>query len=140
MRRYINIVENAQAPGEALFRQYGGKVYDFSNLPQAGKNAIIAYYEEEHGMTVPPDSKWGYVELPMDSLKQAIGGFGGEHADFDAYHVWYIDGGDIPNHAGPEYAVILSGDSDVIYDGWHRFHHYVRSGVEVVPAVLPLDQ
>jgi hypothetical protein len=141
MRRYIEIVENAQVPGRALFDRYGGKVYEFHNLPQPGKNSVVAYYEEEHGFDVPPDSKWGYVEIPMEALKQAIGG-GQEtpFTNFDDYHAWYVGQGDMPNHTGPDYAVILDWlDPAVLYDGWHRFHHYVRSGVEVVPAVLPLE-
>lgn len=141
MRRFITLVENAQAPGRVLFDQYDGKVYEFRSLPQRGKNAVVAYFVDEHGYDVPPESKWGYVELPIDALKQAIGG--GQESpftNFDDYHAWYVGQGDMPDHAGPDYAVILDAEYPaVIFDGWHRFHHYVRSGIEVVPAVIQID-
>lgn len=132
------ITEGAVPPGLALFKEFGGKVYTYRTLPKPGRNAVKAYFIDEHGADVPADSRWGYVELPMERLKAAIGG-GSEDRfpDFETYHRWYLAQGNMPDHARASHAVILDDEyEDVLYDGWHRFHDYARKGVEVVGAVL----
>lgn len=144
MRDFINIIEdaNSQSRASSLFKQFGGKVYALSDLPQPGKNAIQAYYADEFGEDVDPQSQWGYVELPTEALKQAIGGHD-DHPDFDSYHREYVGGGDIPDHPSADYAIILDDDDvhgEFILDGWHRFHDYVRKGVEKIPAILYVSE
>ena len=120
-----------------MFNRYGGKEYAYSDLPIAGKNAVRAYYEEEIGDEIDPNDKWGYVELPVEALKAAIGG-NGEFDSFEEYHAAYIAGGDIPDHPNMDYAVILDGayeGAEVLRDGWHRFHSYVAKGAKTIPAV-----
>lgn len=135
MREFMQIITEA-SHGQTLFTQYGGTVYALRDLPHSGKNAVQAYFVDEHGQHVSPDSRWGYVEVPTAALKEIIGGYD-DHADFDSYHDWYVDGGDMPDHQTADYAIILD-DNDIIYDGWHRFHDYVRKGIEVIPAIIPL--
>lgn len=145
MRKFISIIETALKESdlyrsERLMSAYGGKVFTYADLPQEGKNAVKAYYVDDLGFNVPPTSPWGYVELPVDVLKNEIGG-NGEYDSFDEYHKWYIDGGDIPNYIGTQFAVILGDDEDeVLLDGWHRFHDYVRKGEKVIPAIVALDK
>lgn len=139
MRQFINIVEDASGQSRAmkLFRQFGGKVYSAADLPQAGKNAIRVYYVEELGQEVDPASQWGYVEIPTEALTQAIGGHD-DHDDFQSYHQEYISS-DMPDHPSAYYAIILDDDDvhgELIWDGWHRFHDYVRKGVEMIPAII----
>lgn len=64
-----------------------------------------------------------------------------DYDGFDQYHHDYVqDGqklGDMPDHPSVSHAVILgAADEDVIYDGWHRFHDYVRKGVTEIPCVV----
>lgn len=142
MRQFMKIVEEAsiRSKVESLFKNFGGKQYAFSNLPQAGKNAVQVYWADEFGLEISPNSLWGYVEIPVEALKQAIGGME-DHPDFESYHQWYTTGGDIPDYSNADYAVILDNiyEEEVILDGWHRFHDYVRKGVKNIPAVLQIS-
>lgn len=55
---------------------------------------------------------------------------------FDELHAWYISGRDVPNY-GPlnrwPSLVNLEEGEELFWDGWHRFHSYIRSGHATVP-------
>lgn len=127
----------SQSPAQMLYNNFKGKEFLFQDLPRPGKNAVQTHFVREQGVKISPQSRWGYVEIPVEALIQVIGGR--EFSNFEEYHQWYVQA-DMPNHAKADYAVILDHDPDeVIYDGWHRFHDYVRKGVKLIPAVLPLE-
>ena len=141
MRSIMQIVEGAsQARGEFLFQQHGGKVFAYRDLPTPGKRAIKRYFADEAGNDISADQPFGYVELPTEALMKAIGpGLDTPFKNFDEYHAWYVGGGDMPDHKKQSFAVILDGDGDeIIWDGWHRFHDYVRKGFKTIPCVMPL--
>lgn len=144
MRKFINIVESAQLtqPLHPSIPQQGD-VMPYGELPQAGKNAIQVYYSEFHDdgeMSELTNGRWVYGDIPVEQLKNAIMASGefDEYASFEDYHSAYLAGGDIPDHQDASYAVILDSDPDgeVILDGWHRFHDYVRKGVATIPAIV----
>ena len=57
-------------------------------------------------------------------------------SSFDEYHAWYTSMPDVPNHdplnRWPS-MVNLEEDEELFWDGWHRFHSYIRSGHATVP-------
>lgn len=118
--------------------QFNGLVIPFRRLPVHIKKAIYVYYTFELEHVIRSDDVFGYIEVPIEVLTNAIGcpqelGY----ANFDEYHKWYIEGGDIPQHESL-WPIILSGDAEIILDGWHRFHSYVDKGIQVVPCVYPI--
>jgi hypothetical protein len=136
------IVEEASSKGRSLFQQYGGKVFTYRELPAPGKRAIKQYFVDEAGANVPATAKFGYALIPTEALAAAIGGGSdGDWPDFPTYHQWYLDQGHMPDYTKQAFAVILDADDDeVIWDGWHRFHDYVRKGFKTIPCVLPMKR
>ncbi len=57
-------------------------------------------------------------------------------SSFDEYHAWYTSMAGVPNHdplnRWPS-MVNLEEDEELFWDGWHRFHSYIRSGHATVP-------
>jgi hypothetical protein len=90
---------------------------------------------------------FGMTEIPMQHLTRAImdknhdvNGLGG---DWDKYHAWYCNRGDMADHdvSKPLWPVFLDRYyPDVLQDGWHRLHDYYRKGVQSVPAVFYPDR
>lgn len=83
--------------------------------------------------------KFGYVDVPTEALVEAV--MQDEEMDrfpsFEEYHRWYVSQGHMPRH-GPRdrWPVILSSyNEETLQDGWHRFHHYIRQGARMIPAV-----
>jgi len=69
-----------------------------------------------------------------------------EHEDFNQYHEWYLNVACPVDHdvTKPLWPVIL-GDLQTDYfetlqDGWHRFHCYVRNGIQKIPALYFLGE
>lgn len=57
---------------------------------------------------------------------------------FEEYHAWYISQGDTPNHNTAWAVIIANGinDSEILEDGWHRLHSYIRDNLEYIPFVI----
>lgn len=74
-----------------------------------------------------------YGSVPMNLLKEEVRSRLGFQT-FDEYHKWY---GDIDTDHGDSVlpVVIDFNDEEFIIDGWHRFHSYVRKGLDMVPLV-----
>lgn len=152
----------ASPRNKRLIRCFGGEVMPFRDLPVPAQLAIAHYmavdgeawklppvFEREFRSMLPwfrkkyGAKKFGYVEIPMEILTDAI--MDDEYMaidrpdlrTFDEYHRWYVQKGGIPDH--PEtgrWPVILSSmDEQTLQDGWHRLHDYYRKGAEVIPAV-----
>lgn len=135
----------------ALIHQYGGRAMKFRELPETAQKAIIARAREhldpsERVPRINPNRKFGYVEIPMNALKQAIFKNILENEpdtpfkSFDDYHRWYISHGDTPNHTEiwPIELETRYPELGLIEDGSHRFHSYVQRGLSIVPAIYPL--
>jgi hypothetical protein len=53
---------------------------------------------------------------------------------FDEYHKWYGD--EQTNHGDSVLPIIIDyDDEELIIDGWHRFHSYVRKGLNEIPVL-----
>jgi hypothetical protein len=112
-------------------------IFKYSELPIEGKKSIDIYYKDEQELDINSDDTFKYFEVSIEILKEAIGCPDGLDLNgFEEYHKWYLEEGDTPTHK-ETYAVILSNDEEVIYDGWHRFHSYVESKVSMIPCVIP---
>lgn len=131
-----------------LIRRFGGRVMRFRELPALAQKAIIVRGREHLDPDEPvprmnPNMRFGYVEIPMEALKQAIFTNLQQHnpdsgfKSFDDYHNWYVSHGDTPAHTAvwPIELETEYPEDTMIADGSHRFHSYVRSGVQVVPAI-----
>lgn len=80
---------------------------------------------------------WG--EIPAEEAKRMAWESLDEKSrwpGFDEYHAWYVSGPDVPNY-GPlnrwPSLVNLDEGEELFWDGWHRFHSYIRSGHATVP-------
>lgn len=131
-----------------LIRRHGGRPVRFRDLPATAKQAILTRGREhldpdDKPPRINPNRLFGYVEIPMEELKQAVFTNLMQHnpeapfKSFDDYHKWYTSHGDTPNHTEvwPIELETSYLDGGLIDDGSHRFHSYVRSGVQIVPVL-----
>jgi hypothetical protein len=144
VRNFINIVESKtsfEPTGEesydahGLYAKYGQPLCTFSNLPPLAQKSVSIYMEDCGVDFTAPKYLYGYAIVPMQVMKDSIMRFGDladDHDDFDSYHEWYRNGPDMENHQ-QVYPIILG--HEIIQDGWHRFHDYVRKGLTEVPTV-----
>jgi hypothetical protein len=131
---------------EQLIKQYGGRPVAFRDLPKTAQKSIIKRAKEHldpsEKVAVDPDHQVGYVELPMEALKAAMLAHvqqeGAPFKTFDEYHAWYVGHGDTPNHREVWPVELDRTGMNVIDDGSHRFHSYVRKGLATVPAIYQL--
>jgi len=72
------------------------------------------------------EAKKRCMQFPFDA---------GDFSTFEAYHQWYIEGEDVPDHGNSVYPVIQGGDNEWLDDGWHRFHSYVKKGFQRIPVL-----
>lgn len=141
-----------------LINDHKGQWLLFDNLPQEAQNAAIIYQfgaRAKWGEIDPADIKearqelkertrgkrWGIASIPIEQIKNFVLQFDKDIAedwkDFDSYHKWYISYGNIPEHKGKQWPIILSGFGyEFIQDGWHRLHCYMRQGKKTVPILL----
>ena len=57
-----------------------------------------------------------------------------EWDSFEDYHKWYGD--EETDHGDSVLPVIIDfDDEELIVDGWHRFHSYVRKGLTKIPVL-----
>ena len=87
------------------------------------------------------DIPFGVARLPSEKLRTAIMQtieMSQSFATWEAYHAWYIKGGDIPAHGKTNrWPVILSDfEDEFIQDGWHRLHCYLKRADDDIPAVF----
>lgn len=81
-----------------------------------------------------------WTELPIEMVKQRVmlsPEFKDDFADFQAYHAWYMKGGDVPLYGSENrWPCMPSGlDDEAFEDGWHRFHAYVEAGHTTIPVM-----
>jgi hypothetical protein len=87
------------------------------------------------------DELFGVALLPSAVMQAAIMESKELSEDFpnwEAYHAWYVNAGDIPNHGRKDrWPVVLSDfEDEFMQDGWHRLHCYLKRGDDTIPAVF----
>jgi hypothetical protein len=137
-----------------VLRRHGAVVRPLGELSRAAQFAISTYeaqYIDRSPSQIRKDLRsmaFGYVEIPTATLSALIlrhmNDFGAGYASFRAYHRWYVGVGDMPDHPLENpWPVVLARQSDedcnLLEDGWHRFHDYVRKGLKVIPAVFYIE-
>lgn len=137
----------------------------FRLLPRAAKQAIIQYFiiegdndgfedlvdinqvnEEQWDALIARaddlkgDKQYHYENVDIEKAKSFIWedtpDLAEDHENFQAYHQFYIDGGDMPDHDNCKWPVIASPScGEALIDGWHRFHYYVMCNRSQVPFI-----
>lgn len=110
------------------------KLYDEGWSDEAW-NLVIAEINKTKGLI-----EYTYIEIPTKILTDYIANeheeISEEYDSWKDYHEWYLNGGDIPNHSVKDrWACILSGDEELISDGWHRLHCYIKNNNKTIPIV-----
>lgn len=87
------------------------------------------------------DELFGVIDLPAQAVKEAVMADEDRadgNASWEDYTAAYCAGGDVPQYGHDNrWPVILSNDNyETLWDGWHRFHSYMRSGCTDIPAVF----
>jgi hypothetical protein len=120
----------------ALALRHGGRLARFRDEPAAYRS-FRSYVEEIQDFVEVPDA-WVLVgELPTEVAKaEVLASLGVDFEDFDSYHRWYAQRSEIPDYPRESRwpsQLDLDDGSEFLWDGWHRFHSYVRSGHDTVP-------
>jgi hypothetical protein len=69
------------------------------------------------------------IDLIKDEVTKRL-----EYNTFDEYHKWYGD--EQTDHGDSVLPIIIDyDDEELIVDGWHRFHSYVRKGLTEIPVL-----
>lgn len=136
----------------SLALSHGARMKRFRDAPSA-YHSYRSYIEELQEFVEVPD-EWVLVgEIPTEVAKSEvmrslIEGSEREGEEprwicFDHYHAWYANVTPVPDYPfegrWPS-QLMLEDDEDFFWDGWHRFHSYVRSGHPTVPYYTPLDR
>jgi hypothetical protein len=139
------------------------KTVAFSELPKEYQTALIVYFYEgdvadwsldepiekilndENLLNVLIDDyqkikrnrhkSFGYGEIPSELLTVAVTKRLGYNS-WDDYHTNYIHS-DNTDHGNSVIPIIMNFDNEeLIEDGWHRFHSYIRKGMKLIPSVV----
>lgn len=81
-----------------------------------------------------------WVEVPVAEFARAVmaeAEIAGNHKTFEDYRQWYVDRGDTPTYSIENRwpCIFCSSDYEIISDGWHRMHAYVRAGHATIPVL-----
>lgn len=87
------------------------------------------------------ERRYGVMSRSTELLKREFmleTEIGEEFPNFDAYHAWYLSQGDTPEYSSEERwpSILSSFPRDVLQDGNHRFHSYVRAGHADIPLLF----
>lgn len=122
--------------GRELFYRHKGIIVPYSSLPKHAKKSIIQFMCEENGIELDKNRNFGYVELPLSALIEAVDVADTTFKTFKEYHEWYIKDETIATYRNMWSIILDNNRNEVIYDGWHRFHYYVENRVKVVSLVM----
>lgn len=132
----------------AFVKRYKPEVRSFKDLPLNYQKAIWVYVDSGSDIDdalslkdftrVSAKKRIGITVIPMQDLqREIVRRFDPEEVpftDFPAYHRWYVSNGGIPQHKSVWPVILSQEDTEVLEDGWHRFHSYVRRGLKFVPV------
>ena len=138
--------------------EFGAIVVVAGNLPMRSQTAavyVLGEIESDNQRAASAMSvvmlaiAFGLVNIPMTELIKAweqinedfFKETGERLSSFTDYHAWYTSHDDTPNHPKENiWPPIFSGfDDELFQDGWHRFHSYFLSGLEVIPVLYYLN-
>lgn len=135
----FQIIVEGQAV-EGLFKQYGGKVMPFAQLPKEAQQSILEYTKEGKSPKEVKAGNYGLVNIPMEVMVNHIMTHNDEIRDnfesFDQYHQWYMDDNAVEPHKQIRPVTLSPYDEETLQDGWHRLHTYYHNGVKTVPAIM----
>lgn len=114
--------------------------------PEASHAIVQWRYEADlmpslsESLTIFKSIPANWYEVPVVEFAKAVmlnAEITANHKSFDDYHQWYIDQGDVPTYPlEKRWPCILSSSNDeVLHDGWHRLHAYVRAGHTTIPVL-----
>lgn len=123
----------------------------FSELSMECKNALLAFCCEQYETLEEVEAFYRNrlfsieiitVEEAKRRCMENSEGLDYYKGDFEAHHREYVgDGSDIPYHGDSVYPLISSCDPyEWIIDGWHRFHSYVKYGIQDIPILTIQDK
>ena len=123
-----------------LFNYIEGENF-FSELEENYQQAIkiYSYNLTDEDLTY---YKFQYGKIPTAVIIELIWNFHPEikeeYDSFSEYHEWYMNHGDTPDHTSQWAVVIGTGvvQEEIIEDGWHRFHSYIKNGFPSIPFVV----
>jgi hypothetical protein len=86
--------------------------------------------------------QWQETALPTSQVIATVMACG-DHVDYfgdwDAYHLWYLSEGGVPDHGESRWPCIETQPpalgADYLDDGWHRLHSYIRAGDQTIPVL-----
>lgn len=109
--------------------------WETSEQAKDGLFLLLPKYVDLYG-----EELFGMVTLSADALKSSVmqdEDIAESYTSWDEYHADYTRGY-VPKH--PEtnrWPVLLSYDNyETLWDGWHRFHSYIRDGATVIQAMF----
>jgi hypothetical protein len=144
LREYMNIIL-FEATAQSLFRQYGGKVFTFDQLPDSAQKSLHNYLGDYNDEAEYTKESYGYVMIPAKVLAKFCwdapdNDMRDNFPSWNKYAKDYWEGEDDASYAGHlvEMWPVILNDGEGILDGWHRMHWYLRNGVEAIPAILTL--
>lgn len=84
------------------------------------------------------EQQFCYMEVPSEQIKTLIlthnEGVKEEHDSWESYSDFYKSYESHPAHDRFP-CISFEGHSDIVYDGWHRLHHYLNRGDETIPVL-----
>lgn len=116
---------------------------EFGKLSYESKCAVLLYFGYDAGdfgredIVEVSDFEYRVEMVRMDEAKRRCMSFpfdAGEFDSFEEYHEWYI-GCHVEDHGDSVFPVIEWNQDEWLYDGWHRFHSYVRRGFNEIPVL-----
>ena len=124
------------------YSKYIEKELNFDQLDKNYKSAIKKY---SYNLSEEELNNYHYLVggISINKVKRLImknhpDEFLKDFSNFDKYHHWYISHEDTPFYEDIWPIIIATGcvSNEIIEDGWHRFHSYIRSGIKSIPFVI----
>jgi hypothetical protein len=134
-----------------------GEILSYNQLDRAAQRAISHYMSidgeawdlgtfKEHAEWYG-DESFGITKVSAQQLRQAMSELPDHGPDWEANQKAWEEKNDhtneqrgVPEGSTETWPVILDRDQgEVLQDGWHRLRHYLRKGVDPIPAVFYPD-
>lgn len=123
-------------------RPVGCSPADSLRIQDRNQNKIAGQIEEILPTIIERkgDSEFGIVDVLTKELIREMWGTNSllveEYDTFEEYHEWFVSSDSGYMRDNPTWPVILSSfDDELLQDGWHRFHSYVKIGAEKITCI-----
>lgn len=96
--------------------------------------------EKEQSLEIFKHVRAKLIEVPVENVIRAImatSEISSTYQTFDEYHQWYLSHGDTPSYTSENRWPCISStqDDEVVDDGSHRLHAYIRAGAKTIPLL-----